>query len=222
MEFQGFSEETTEFLWGIRFNNEKSWFEAHKPVYKEYVQEPMQLLAKEVYETFSQRHTELPLMMRISRIYRDARRLYGRGPYKSHLWFSLRMSGENWAEFPVFWFEIYPSGYGYGMGIYEARPATMAKFRKEMDTRPEEMLRLAKKFEKQSRFQLGAEEYKRPKGLPSAPLDQWYNRKSLDLSCMKKIDSTLYSRALVDEVLSAFEELLPYYRYFTALCQRMD
>ena len=31
--FQGFSQETIDFLWGIRFNNEKSWFEAHKEVY---------------------------------------------------------------------------------------------------------------------------------------------------------------------------------------------
>ncbi len=28
--FEGFSQETVDFMWGIRFNNEKSWFEAHK------------------------------------------------------------------------------------------------------------------------------------------------------------------------------------------------
>ena len=28
--FQGFSNETIDFMWGIRFNNEKSWFEQHK------------------------------------------------------------------------------------------------------------------------------------------------------------------------------------------------
>ena len=89
---------------------------------------PCASLAQEVYARFSAAHEELPLMVRVSRIYRDARRLYGRGPYKSHLWFSLRMSGENWAEQPVFWFEIYPAGYAYGLGIYEARPALMASF----------------------------------------------------------------------------------------------
>ena len=32
--FQGFSQETVDFMWGIRFNNEKSWFEAHKADYQ--------------------------------------------------------------------------------------------------------------------------------------------------------------------------------------------
>ena len=31
--FEGFSGATVDFMWGIRFNNEKSWFEAHKEEY---------------------------------------------------------------------------------------------------------------------------------------------------------------------------------------------
>ena len=27
--FEGFSQETVDFMWGIRFNNERGWFEAH-------------------------------------------------------------------------------------------------------------------------------------------------------------------------------------------------
>ena len=218
--FQGFSQQTNDFLWGIRFNNERSWFEAHKQEYLDYVQSPLRQLAQEVYARFSAAHEELPLMVRVSRIYRDARRLYGRGPYKSHLWFSLRMSGENWAEQPVFWFEIYPAGYAYGLGIYEARPALMAKFRKAMDEHPEDMLPLANAFQRQTRFRLGAEEYKRPKGTAKPPLDQWDNRKNLDLTCDREIDDLLYSRAWVDELLQAYEALMPYYRYFSRICSQ--
>ena len=171
--FQGFSQVTNDFLWGIRFNNERPWFEAHKQTYLDHVQTPMRQLAQEVYEKFSARHEALPLMVRVSRIYRDARRLYGRGPYKSHLWFSLRMAGDRWAERPVLWFEIYPAGYAYGMGIYEAKPATMARFRQDMDEHPQTMMKLARAFQKQTRFRLEGEEYKRAKGHPKPPLDQW-------------------------------------------------
>ena len=73
--FQGFSQATNDFLWGIRFNNERPWFEAHKQTYLDHVQTPMRQLAQEVYEKFSARHEALPLMVRVSRIYRDARRL---------------------------------------------------------------------------------------------------------------------------------------------------
>lgn len=220
--FQGFSQQTNDFLWGIRFNNERSWFEAHKQTYLDQVQAPLRELAQAVYQQFSARHQDLPLMVRVSRIYRDARRLFGRGPYKSHLWFSLRIAGEDWAAHPVLWFEIFPAGYAYGMGIYDAKPATMARFRQDMDQHPQKMGKLARAFQKQDRFHLEGEEYKRPKGHPKPPLDQWYNRKNLDLLCQREIDPLLYSPDLVGEVVGAFEELLPYYRYFSDLCSRGD
>ena len=78
----------------------------------------------------------------------------------------------------------------------------------------------AKNFQKQTRFRLEGEEYKRAKGHPQPPLDQWYNRKTIDLTCQREIDALLYSPGLVEELLDAFEELLPYYHYFTALCSR--
>ena len=31
--FTGFTDATVDFLWGIRFNNERPWFEAHKETY---------------------------------------------------------------------------------------------------------------------------------------------------------------------------------------------
>ena len=63
--FQGFSQQTNDFLWGIRFNNERSWFEAHKQEYLDYVQSPLRQLAQEVYARFSAAHEELPLMVRV-------------------------------------------------------------------------------------------------------------------------------------------------------------
>ena len=39
--FNGFSKESLDFLWGIRFNNERSWFEAHKQQYLDCVNTPM-------------------------------------------------------------------------------------------------------------------------------------------------------------------------------------
>ncbi len=39
--FTGFTDETVDFMWGIRFNNERSWFEAHKEIYLEHFYRPM-------------------------------------------------------------------------------------------------------------------------------------------------------------------------------------
>lgn len=121
---------------------------------------------------------------------------------------------------PAFWFGIHPSSYNYGMGVFDAKPAYMARFRKELDERPEEFMKLAKAFEEQDRFLLGADSYKRAKGNPPAPLDQWYNRKGVDMGCYRKVDRLLYSRDLVDDILEGFEQLMPYYHYFAALGRR--
>lgn len=41
-------------------------------------------------------------MLKTSRIYRDARRLFGRGPYKDHLWFCVRTRDKDWTGRPTF------------------------------------------------------------------------------------------------------------------------
>ncbi len=50
--FLGFSEKTQDFLWGVRLNNERPWFEAHKQEYLDNVQTPLRALGEEVYEKF--------------------------------------------------------------------------------------------------------------------------------------------------------------------------
>ena len=50
--FQGFTPETFDFLWGIRFNNNKEWFLEHKEQYGRTLYEPMKALAKELEPEF--------------------------------------------------------------------------------------------------------------------------------------------------------------------------
>ena len=53
--FQGFSPETIDFLWGIRLNNNREWFEANKKNYVKYLYEPMKELGKELKTRFNAR-----------------------------------------------------------------------------------------------------------------------------------------------------------------------
>ena len=43
-------------------------------------------LAAQTHELMQQRFPDMDCRLHVSRIYRDARRLFGRGPYKDHLW----------------------------------------------------------------------------------------------------------------------------------------
>lgn len=222
--FTGFTAETQDFLWGIRMNNDRTWFTEHKQEYLDRVQTPMKALAEEVFADYQERHPDSGLKLRVARIYRDARRLHGKGPYKDHLWFSFvrERDGDSWQAWPGFWFEIGPETYAYGMGIYLGKPKVMEYFRRELDTKPQTMKQLTRLLDTRPEFSIDSPEYKRPKGCPPPPLDRWYNRKGLSLSCHRPWDETAYGPALAEEVKDAFEFLTPFYAYFFDLCLRAE
>ena len=215
--FQCFSQESIDFLWGLRFNNERSWFLAHKEEFITFVEEPMKQLAREVTEAMVEEYPKLGLEMKISRIYRDARRLHGRGPYKDHLWFTLRRPGSSEAATPCFYFELSPECYSIGMGCYDATPLTMAKLRARIDRDPALAEKLARELAKRPEFQLYGQMYKRPKGDPGELLYPWYNRKQFGVSWDNNCEGVLFTPELKEQILEAFRFLEPSYRYFREL-----
>ena len=134
--FQGYSQETVDFMWGIRFNNERGWFLAHKDDYQQHLLAPTRELGQAVYEGLSAALPQEPLILKVSRIYRDARRLHGQGPYKDHLWFCVRTGDQDWTGRPTFYFEIAPDYYSYGMGFWAASAALMTRYRQQIDRDP--------------------------------------------------------------------------------------
>lgn len=221
--FQGFSQGAVDFLWGIRFNNERSWFLAHKEEYLELVDAPLRALAAQVSQAMGEEFPKLGLELKVSRIYRDARRLYGRGPYKDHLWISIQKPAGAWDEAPCFWFELSPDGWSYGMGFYSVKPATMARLRRQLTERPEEMETLMRRLRRQGEFTLSGETYKKPRAqAPSELLAPWYVLKGFSLSHDEALTEELFSRDILARVAAGYDFLLPYYRYFSALCAEGD
>ena len=216
--FTGFTDETVDFMWGIRFNNERTWFEAHKEIYLTHLYQPMKELGSELYDFLRQKRPDGDLMCKVSRIYRDARRLHGRGPYKESLWFSVEQPSEMWTAHPTFWFELMPEGWSYGMGYYMAKPLTMAKLRARMDRDPKPMEKLTRALNGQTEFVLETADYKKPRSQPASDLlAPWYRAKSFAICHNDKLTDELFSRDIVDRLKTGFEFLLPYYDYFVTL-----
>jgi len=217
--FQGFSQETVDFMWGIRFNNERSWFMAHKEDYQNHLYQPMKELGAEVQARLLEKFPDSGLNLKISRIYRDARRLFGRGPYKDHLWLSLfRWDGGEEGARPVLWFELAPEGWSYGMGFWCAKAVVMAKHRARMDRDHRPLLKLANRLEKQTEFVLDGPEYSKMSGsAPHKNLVPWYRKKSLALIHEEPLTETIYTPELVDRLVEGFSFLMPYYDYFSTI-----
>lgn len=217
-----FSPQTIDFLWGLRFNNNREWFQANKPAYEEHLLQPIRLLGNRVYDALTQTHPELGLNLHISRIYRDARRLYGRGPFKDHLWLSIEQPSPEKTARPGFYFSIGPEHYGFGMGFYEAKAATMQAFRQDIDRNPQRALELAQRLEQQSTFRLYGPMYARSKGGPGGALDAWYNRRVIGLEFESAPDALLFSEELAGRVTEGFEFLLPYYEWLFGIASRAE
>ena len=215
--FQGFSQEAVDFLWGIRFHNERAWFEAHKEEYLTLVDRPLRELGAQAAQVMGEKYPKLGLGLKVSRIYRDARRLYGRGPYKDHLWFSLRRFGEQEGAVPCFYFELAPEYYSYGVGAYDPSPLTMTKLRARVDRDPKPLEKLARRLNRQSEFVLEGELYKRPKGDPGPLLSPWYNRRQITLASDHNCEGVLFTPQLADQVIQGFCFLEPYYCWLQSL-----
>lgn len=216
--FTGFTDETVDFMWGIRFNNERTWFEAHKETYIKEFYEPMKALGDEMYDFLREKRPEYDLIRKVTRIYRDARRLHGRGPYKESLWFSIEQPAEAWTDKPSFWFELTPDGWSYGMGYWVSKPVTMAKLRNRIDRDPATMEALMRKLNRQTEFTLDTVDYKKLRSpAPYAILEPWYRAKYFSIGHADKLTDELFSREIVDRLKQGYEFLLPFYDYFITL-----
>lgn len=218
--FQGYSDATLDFMWGIRFNNDRTWFQAHKQEYLDCLLQPTTDLGREVYDRMLEKYPKLDADLHVSRIYRDARRLHGRGPYKDHLWFTIRPERDLWTQQPVFWFEVAPEGWSYGVGFWNASPAMMAAMRRDMERDPKPLEKLARRLNRQDVFTLQGPDYAKPKGTaPSPLLAPWYSKKSLSIGCDRPFDDLVCSPELADTLVEGYDFLMPYYRYLAAFCK---
>lgn len=210
--FEGFTAQTSNFFWELAFNNERPWFMAHKEEFERILNTPFKALAADTAELMEQRFPARSFRLHVSRIYRDARRLFGRGPYKDHLWFSLK-DNDILLDGPCFWFEVGAADYSYGMGFYSATAAQMAAFRRKVDANPARFERLAKAVMR-SGFTVTGEEYARSKGHRSQIIDQWYNRKRLGLEICRDFGGDILSPELPELLVDSYEKLLPMYDFF--------
>lgn len=211
--FTGYTDQTVDVFWGIRFNNDRAWFAEHKQEFQDAVMAPTKALAAELYDWFQADYPDLHLNLHISRIYRDARRLFGRGPLNDHIWFSFQNAIENRGEAPCFWFQVGADGYGCGAGWWMPA-ASGVQLRRLLDhdlVRGEKLLR---NLDAQNSFTLSGPAYARPKGHAAEPLGRLYNLRSFSLESMHPFDARSSSAALTDWVKDGFRFLLPYYQLF--------
>ena len=213
MDFQGYSPETFDFLWGLRFNNNREWFMEHKKDYVNYLYEPTKTLGAALYEPFA----EQPGMgYRVSRIYKDVR--FSKGdPYKESLWIAIRRSADRWDSESTLYFEIRPEGCHYGLVFWRPEAALMQAFRNDITARPA-LYDMIVSCEQAAGCLLEGDSYVRKRfEAPRPELERFFNRKGFWASVHLEPGELMFSRDLVPAVQKTMKALTPLNEYFQTL-----
>ncbi|MDP4219840.1 MAG: DUF2461 domain-containing protein [Bacteroidota bacterium] len=147
--FEGFSQETFKFLHGLKKNNTKAWFEAHRSDYEQYLREPSIRLVSTMGQEFA--HAKLPLISdrkrSLFRINRDIRFSKDKSPYKTHIGIVFPVAGLKEDEWSGMYLGFEPSGKGdikahIGGGCYMPSSAYLKRIRKLVNTNHKELEKL--------------------------------------------------------------------------------
>lgn len=221
--FNGFSENTIEFLSRLGQNNNKAWFEENRQDYEEYVINKFKALVNELgpYMLEIDPFLEIKPNKCISRIYRDIRFSKNKAPYRNNLWISFKRANRDWKTEPTYYFELFTYGYRFGMGFYDMPREIMDKLREKIVEEDKDFVKMTKAFKKQKVFRLEGECYKRTLNENILPeYKEWYQRKEIYFVADRVIDEVLFSNDLVEELMINFKLLLPIYDYFLKLIGR--
>jgi len=221
--FSGFSEETVLFLMELAVNNNKGWFDENRDRYKEVLRKPMEELSIGLGTLMLSIDPLLEVNpgRTISRINRDTRFSKDKSPYRANMWIAFKREYLDWKEEPVYFFEIFPDYYRFGMGFYSIPKETLYTLRSMIEEGDKEFMKIYSLCKKQSLFQMEGECYKRKinQNLPEE-LNEWYQRKEIYFTHNRKIDKKLFSKELVEDITDGFKLLAPVYDFFVDLRAR--
>lgn len=213
MAFPGFSSQAVEWLRDLVVNNDRDWFNAHKPIYEMEVKQPLlQLvdalnhhLAATLPEYYLDDVSKAPF-----RIYRDTRFSKNKQPYKTHVSAAFPRRGVV-EKASGLYVQIAASGVGIAGGSYMPEPDSLRAIRQrivdEYDTF--EKLVKDKKLKKLMGEMQGESLQRAPKGFPPDHSGEAWLRRKQFYYWVELDPALLTSAKLEKEISKHFEAVAP-------------
>jgi len=210
-----------QFLSDLKKNcRDREWFELHKEDYREHLLYPLQYLAGELSDLMLSIDDNFGVMPKrvISRIYRDTRFSRDKSLFKSNMWITFKRPESLWPDWPAFFFEIYPEGYRYGMGFYQATSRTMSGLRVAVAEDADRFRAIMHELLK--RYEVQGERYKKePKHDLPEDLKDMISRKNFYLHTTRC--KTQMDKQVAVEMASGFESLRELYSFLLHVKMRI-
>jgi len=220
--FQGFPKDLFKFLTDLKANNDRDWFNASKPRYRESVVEPMSAfitamdtgLAK-VSDCFIA--DPRPHGGSMFRIYRDTRFSHDKNPYKEHVACQFRHMAGKSAHAPGFYVHLAPDEVLFGGGIWMPDNSVLNEIRTAIVDDSDRWKKVSSGRAFRNRFGgVRGDGLKRPpKGFdPDHPFVEDLKRKSF--FAMQEVPPKMATTPdFIKEVQRAFVAMAPFMQFLT-------
>lgn len=222
--FQGFTDDTFEFLMALSFNNNREFFHANHEWYMRALRRPALELAAELGKAVRALSPELETRPEkvVSRINRDLRFSNDKTPYREYIWLAFRRPREERKITIGAYFDLSCSGASYGIGFYDENRPMMNGLRRRLRSNPQELINL---LPKDGEFTAHVHSFKKIPPLPEhlpAELAPWYRAKSFYVEKDIKDFTLIKSPALAQEIINGYTKLTALFKYFDSLVPEED
>lgn len=214
----GFPKEMVDFMWELRFNNNKEWFDNNRSRYEEYMKRPMDVFSKNMCEELKLAFGQ-EVYYNISRINRDIRFSRNKAPYRDNKWVVFKLRVGRWQDMPCMFFDIGPEGWELGVGFYSAKTDFMRAFRKKIDIETKRFEKIVRDIDKQPQFVKYGDFYKKNMGDKEhkAAVMDWYMRKNVGVIANGEISEAIYTREIFDTALADLKALIPIEKFLNEI-----
>lgn len=141
---QFFNKKFFKFFNQLEKNNNKEWFDAHRPIYEKEVRQPLKELVSRLIDLLQKDFPEInsnPSKC-IYRINRDIRFSKDKTPYKKYVAAVFSRTGTRDWIYPGYYFQLSLKDAHVGGGLYWLEKENIEKVRQEIYYNPEEFSRL--------------------------------------------------------------------------------
>ena len=216
MAFSGIQDGYYDLLAELCLRNDKAFYEAAKPRFREAVLRPLQELVEALTPTvlgIDPAFGVRPNMgYAISRVMRDARRVRGGSFYRDHMWICFKIPAQETYTYPAFYCEFEQDGWGYGMGFYAPGADVMHELRQLLLEDPQRGAEALESARKAGFVPMG-ERYRRlPAGEPDARVLPLFELKSCFFAKETPGREGVTDPALPQRIARDYEALTPMYR----------
>jgi uncharacterized protein (TIGR02453 family) len=217
---------TLRFLRQLAKNNDKSWFDAHRPAY-EGAKADYLLFVKELLKNLAGKDpslSDLTPKSCVFRINRDVRFSKNKAPYKTHLGAYLCKGGKK-SNLAGYYFHLEPGASFLGGGLWMPEAPALAKVRQEIDYCLEEFQSIVRSKDFRNTFD-GLEQTHRltrlPKGYePGNPAEEYLRLKSF--TAIRRIgDEELANPKSAAQVAKHLSRLTPLVGFLNRAVEETD